>query len=95
MSSFIRQRGSTKTAYWHTIDPVTGKRVQHSKGGFLTKRDAQAHLNEVMGKVQDGTFQKDTKITVEQLLNEHWLPTKKTEDLSALTVQHYEETIRY
>ena len=99
MSSFIKQRGTSKhspfTAYWHSIDTATGKRVQHSKGGFRIKKEAQEHLNEVMGRVQNGTFQKDTKITIKQLLNDHWLPTKKTEDLSALTVQHYEETIRY
>ena len=93
MSSFIRQRGTTHTAYWHTIDPTTGDRVQHSKGGFRIKKEAQEHLNEVMGRVQDGTFQKDTKITVRELLVDHWLPTKRTEDLSAATIQHYEETI--
>ena len=93
MSSFIRQRGTTHTAYWHTIDPATGERVQHSKGGFRTKKEARDHLHTVMGKVQDGTYQKDTKITVEQLLVDHWLPTKKTEDLRASTLTQYADII--
>jgi len=93
MSSFIRQRGTTHTAYWHTVDTSTGKRVQHSKGGFRTKKDARAHLNTVMGKVQDGTYTPDSKITVRQLLIDHWLPTKKTEDLAAATLQQYEDII--
>jgi integrase len=99
MSSFIRQRGKGKnspfTAYWHAVDPATGKRVQYSKGGFRIKKDAQAHLNEVMGKVQNNTFQRDTKITVAQLLNEQWLPTKKTEDLAASTLQQYADIIEH
>ena len=32
------RRGKTSTAYWSTIDPATGKRVQHPKGGFRTER---------------------------------------------------------
>ena len=95
MSSFIRQRGTTHTAYWHTIDPATGQRVQHSKGGFRTKKDARAHLHTVMGKVQDGTYKPDSKITVEQLLTEHWLPTKKTEDRAPATIQQYEDIIKH
>jgi hypothetical protein len=27
----IRQRGSTFTAYWFTLDPATGNRVQHTR----------------------------------------------------------------
>ena len=97
MSSFVKQRGTKKTspwtAYWHADDPASGKRIQHSKGGFRIKADAQAHLNKVMGEVQNDTFTKDTKITVAQLLNDHWLPTKRTEDLRASTLQQYADII--
>ena len=34
--------GKTWTAYWSTIDPATGKRVQHWKGGFRTERGKTA-----------------------------------------------------
>ena len=95
MSSFIRQRGTTWTAYWHDTDTANGKRVQYSKGGFRIKADAKAHLNEVMGKVQNGTYKRDSKLTVKELLVDHWLPTKRTEGLSAATLQHYDETIEH
>lgn len=35
MKGSIRKRGDKWTAYWFTIEPGTGKRVQHSKGGFV------------------------------------------------------------
>lgn len=95
MRGFIRQRGKTYTAYWHTIDPATGKRVQHSKGRFPNQKEAKAHLNTVMGKVQAGTWRPDSKITVRELLVDLWLPTKRTEDLSAATVQQYEDIIEH
>jgi hypothetical protein len=48
MRGSIRKRGSTYS-YWLDIgsDPVTGKRRQRTKGGFRTKRECQAALNEV------------------------------------------------
>ena len=95
MSSFIRQRGTTLTAYWHTVDSATGRRVQHSKGGFPTKKAAREHLNKVMGKVQNGTWRPDSTMTVRELLIDHWLPTKRTEDLAAATIQQYEDIIEH
>jgi len=81
VSSFTRQRGSTHTAYWTTLDAATGKRVQHSKGGFKTKKAAKEHLNSIMGEVQDGSWQPDKKITVKELLEDHWLPAQKIRGL--------------
>jgi hypothetical protein len=47
MRGSIRKRGSTYT-YWLDLppDPVTGKRRQRTKGGFRTKRECQAALND-------------------------------------------------
>ncbi len=57
MRGSIRKRGSTYT-YWLDIgpDPVTGKRRQRTKGGFRTKRECQAALNDAIAAVQGGTF---------------------------------------
>ena len=99
MSSFVKKRGKGKnspwTAYWHTIDTATGNRIQHSKGGFRIKGDAQDYLEKTMGKVQDGTFKKPSKLTVRELLVDHWLPTKRTEGLADGTIQHYDEAISH
>jgi Arm DNA-binding domain len=49
MRGSVRKRGSTYS-YWLDIgpDPVTGKRRQRTKGGFRTKRECQAALNEAI-----------------------------------------------
>jgi hypothetical protein len=49
MRGSVYKRGSTWT--WHVdigIDPVTGKRRQQTKGGFKTKRECQAALNDAL-----------------------------------------------
>jgi integrase len=92
MKGSIRQRGQTHTAYWFTVDPGTGKRKQHSKGGFRTKRVAQEHLNDVLGTVQTGAWAPDKKITVCQLLTE-WLAAKKSQGLRATTLSQYQNVV--
>ena len=47
MRGSVYKRGSTWT--WHVdvgVDLVTGRRRQQTKGGFKTKRECQAALNE-------------------------------------------------
>lgn len=94
MRGSIRQRGATHTAYWSTVDPGTGKRKQHSLGGFKTKTAARAHLNTVIGKVQEGSWRPDTPLTVKDLLESHWLPAKRSEGRKAATIAQYETVIR-
>lgn len=89
MKGSIRQRGTTYTAYWSTIDPGTGKRCQHTKGGFRTQGAAQKHLNSVMPKVDDGSWRPDQPLTVKQLLVEHWLPAQKSRELRPSTLAQY------
>jgi hypothetical protein len=64
----------------------------HSKGGFRTKRAAQEHLNEVLGKVQAGAWTPDKKITVDELLTE-WLAAKKSQGLWATTIAQYQNVV--
>jgi len=92
MKGSTRQRGNTHTAYWFSIDPATGTRKQHTKGGFRTKRAAQEHLNEVLGKVQAGGWTPDRRITVAELLAE-WLAAKKSQGLRATTLAQYQNVI--
>jgi hypothetical protein len=87
------KRGSTWTAYWFTTDPSTGKRKQHSKGGFRIQKDARAHLNGIMDQVGQGTWKADTKLTVAQLLQLHWLPAKQSEGIRPATVDLYRNAI--
>lgn len=82
------KRGNTWTAYWSTTDPATGKRRQHSKGGFRTQKEARAHLNTILPKVDAGTYAPDARITVEQLLTD-WLAAKTSEGLRPATISLY------
>lgn len=95
MTGSIRQRGSTFTAYWFTTDPATGRRLQHTKGGFKTKKAAQAHLNGIIGKVSDGTWRPDQPLTVRQLLEEHWLPAQESRGLRPATIAQYRNVVRH
>ncbi len=83
----IRKRGATWTAYWF-VRNADGERTQRSKGGFRTKRDAQTHLTDTLGKVQDGSYSEpaDRKLTVAAYVREHWLPSL---DLRPATVAQY------
>lgn len=95
MRGFVRQRSECGafTAYWESRDPATGRRRQHSKGGFPTKKAATAHLNQVVGKVQAGDWRPDQALTVSALLVEHWLPTQKTRELRTTTLAEYRGVI--
>ena len=87
------KRGHTWTAYWFTTDPGTGKRRQHSKGGFRIERDAQRHLNGIIDKVETGQWKADAKVTVKQLLSDHWLPAKRMSGRRPATIDHYETVV--
>jgi integrase len=90
MRGSIRKRGSTYT-YWLDIgrDPATGKRRQRTKGGFRTKRECQAALNEAIAAVQGGTFVEPSKRTVRSFLLEEWLPAVQVANLRPGTWENY------
>ena len=60
----------TWTAYWRDHE---GR--QRTKGGFRTKREAQAHLTDVLGAIRSGTYVEASKMTVAAYLQDHWLPS--------------------
>jgi integrase len=72
-----RKRGTTWTWYLGVLDPVTGRRRQLSKGGFRTKREAQAALNEAMAALRSGTYVESSRLTLGAFLTEQWLPTAR------------------
>jgi integrase len=52
-------------------------------------------LNTVMGKVQEGSWRPDTDVTVKQLLEEHWLPAKRSENLRPSTLAQYQNAVTH
>ncbi len=95
MKGSIRQRGEKWTAYWWTPDPAKGTWKQHSKGGFATKTAAQTYLNATLAKVEAGTWTADGKLTVRELLVDHWLPARTSEGLRATTLSQYRDVIEH
>lgn len=56
------------------IDPATGKRKQKSKGGFKTKKEAQAAAADLLSELNKGEYIEQKKMTFEELSND-WLLT--------------------
>lgn len=93
MKGTIRQRGKTWTCYWWTSDPSTGKPRQHSKGGFRNRTVAHNHLTATLAKVHAGDWQPEAKLTVRELLIDHWLPARTSEGLRASTLAQYRDVV--
>jgi integrase len=73
MRGGTRKRGETWTWFFDAVDPVTGKRRQRSKGGFRTKREAQAALSEALAAYRAGRLVEPSKLTLGAFLDE-WFP---------------------
>lgn len=86
----VRKRGGTWAAYWR-LDTPQGRKLRY-KGGFATKRDAQAFLNETLGSMHQGTFAEPSKVTVADFLIDRWLPGRAA-SVRASTFDNYRRII--
>jgi integrase len=75
MRGGTRKRGTSWTWHLGVADPATGRWRQLTKGGFRTRREAQAALNEAKAALRSGTFVEPSRLTLGAFLTEHWLPT--------------------
>jgi integrase len=75
MRGGTRKRGSTWTWHLGVVDPAAGRWRQLTKGGFRTRREAQAALNEAKAALRAGTFIEPSRMTLGAFLTEQWLPT--------------------
>lgn len=73
MKGSFYKRGSTWSYIVDVgIDPETGKRKQKSKGGFKTKKLAQAHAADFLSELNKGEYIASVKMTFEELADQ-WL----------------------
>lgn len=70
MKGSFYKRGNT-WSYMLDIgtDPITGKRKQKSKGGFKTKKEAQAAAAAMLTELNSGTYVEEKKMDFEELSN--------------------------
>ena len=93
MRGSVRKRGSTYTWYLFTPDPVTGRRRQHSKGGYRTKKECQAALNDALAALRVGTFVESSKRTVASYLLDEWLPAMQPPRVRPSTWLSYQRNL--
>lgn len=87
-----KQHGSW---WFHTraeMDPVKGRAKRISRGGYRTKRDAEAALAEVTTQIRSGTWTDDQGVTVAAWLDT-WLSRKHANGLRPATVRVYRQHI--
>jgi integrase len=93
MRGSVRKRGNTYTWYLFTPDPVTGQRRQHSKGGYRTKKECQAALNDALAALRVGTFVESSKRTVASYLLDEWLPAMQPPRVRPSTWLSYQRNL--
>jgi integrase len=89
----VRKRGTTWTYYAYVTDG-TGKRRQISKGGFATRREAEAARVEALATMANGTWVRPERLTVRDFLVDEWLPTQRPPTLEESTYTSYARNIR-
>jgi integrase len=93
MRGSVRKRGNTYTWYLFTPDPVTGRRRQHSKGGYRTKKECQAALSDALASLRVGTFVESSKRTVASYLVDEWLPAMQPPRVRPSTWLSYQRNL--
>lgn len=88
---FAKKRGTKWTAYYYVTE--SGRRIQRTKAGFATKREAQAYLTSVLGAVQSGDYVAPVKLSLQEYLLDRWLPTMQA-SLRPSTFDSYGRVLR-
>lgn len=96
MKGSIKKRGNT---YTYTVDlgrdPATGKRVQKTKGGFRTKKEAQIALAETQTQYNQGTYVNESEISFKDFVAK-WLKIYETTanvKVSTVRVREHESAV--
>jgi hypothetical protein len=75
-------------------DPATGKRLSRHVTFRGTKREAQAELNRLLNRRDEGTYVDPTKMTVAEYL-EHWLTVDIERRVARKTAVRHRGIIRH
>jgi integrase len=89
----ISQRGS-KWTYYVYVNGGDGRRRQVSKGGFRTRREAEAARVEALASLRAGTWVRPERVTVREFLEGEWLPSQQPPTLEESTYRSYARYVR-
>lgn len=89
----IAKRGSTWTYYVYVTNG-DGSRRQVSKGGFRTRKEAEAARIEALASISKGTWVEPGRLTVREFLEDEWLPSQRPPTLEESTYRSYQRNIR-
>jgi integrase len=92
----IRQRGQRSWELKFDLgrDPVSGKRISRYVNFRGTKREAQAELNRLLSRRNEGTYVDPTKMTVAEYL-EHWLAVDVDRRVAAKTAARHRGIVQH
>jgi hypothetical protein len=65
-----------------------------SKGGFRTRREAEAARVEVLNSVNSGAFVRPDRVTVREFLEDEWLHSQRPPALEESTHRSYTHYVR-
>jgi integrase len=92
----IRQRGERSWELKFDLgrDPISGKRMSRFVTFQGTKREAQAELNRLLNRRNEGSYVDPTKMTVAEYL-EHWLNVDVDRRLAAKTAARHRGIVQH
>jgi integrase len=93
MRGHVRKRGASWTVVYDEGRDEQGRRRQRSKGGFATRREAQAFLNSVLTRLGDGSYAAPSKQTLADYLENEWLPAIES-TVRPLTFTQYRSVVK-
>jgi integrase len=93
MRGSVRKRGSTWSVIVDVGVDAKGKRKQQWRGGFTSRKDAEAELTRVLRRLQTGEYVAPSKLTVGAFLNDEWLPAIRA-TVRPTTYRSYETHVR-
>jgi len=93
MRGHVRKRGSSWTVVYDEGYDEHRRRRQRTKGGFPTRREAQAFLTDVLARLGDGSYAQPSKQTLGDYLTQEWLPAVES-TVRPLTFTQYRSIAR-
>ncbi len=89
----VSKRGSTWTYYVY-VTGGDGRRQQVSKGGFRTRKEAEAARVRALSTLQNGTWVRPERVTVREFFEDEWLPIQAPPTLEESTYRSYRRYVR-